>query len=193
MIMSNINKSVQHPYEEFIRNSIMKFNATGFRTITYGERVIDKEEAMEIEARYFAALRSDNRDARLNRLANEVEVNLNLLGATAVEDKLQENVPDTIQKLLEADIHIWMVTGDKMETAETVGLMAGIIKPENKTFYLQSLTQDNFLQKAKIINMEMQKISPGQRISVVFDMSSVGINFFINIRFFVQEQWIPYL
>lgn len=47
--------------------------------------------------------------------------NLQLLGATAIEDKLQDKVPETIETLLRADIKIWILTGDKQETAINIG------------------------------------------------------------------------
>lgn len=49
-----------------------------------------------------------------------MERNLYLLGATAVEDKLQEGVPLVLRDLLKAGINVWMLTGDKMETAENI-------------------------------------------------------------------------
>lgn len=48
--------------------------------------------------------------------------NLQLLGATAIEDKLQDKVPETIETLMKADIKIWILTGDKQETAINIGI-----------------------------------------------------------------------
>lgn len=50
-----------------------------------------------------------------------IEKNLELIGATAIEDKLQDQVPETIAALLKADINIWVLTGDKQETAINIG------------------------------------------------------------------------
>jgi len=58
-----------------------------------------------------------NREARLADIYDQVERNLYLIGVTAVEDKLQENVQDTLFSLREAGIKIWVLTGDKLETA----------------------------------------------------------------------------
>lgn len=55
----------------------------------------------------------NNRDAMLDVVYEEIETDLTLLGATAIEDKLQEGVPETIAKLSEANIKIWVLTGDK--------------------------------------------------------------------------------
>ena len=50
-----------------------------------------------------------------------METNLFLIGATAVEDRLQNGVPETLRDFLKANIKVWMLTGDKMETAENIG------------------------------------------------------------------------
>ncbi|CAM9172907.1 unnamed protein product, partial [Lampetra planeri] len=55
----------------------------------------------------------DGREERLDELYEEIEKDLQLLGATAVEDKLQDGVPQTIEQLAKADIKIWVLTGDK--------------------------------------------------------------------------------
>ena len=57
----------------------------------------------------------------MERVAEQIEKDLILLGATAIEDKLQQGVPDTIQVLLDAGIKIWILTGDKQETAINIG------------------------------------------------------------------------
>jgi phospholipid-transporting ATPase len=51
-----------------------------------------------------------------------------LIGATAVDDKLQEKVPETIAEFLKADIKVWMLTGDKLETAENIAKSCRLIE-----------------------------------------------------------------
>uniref|UniRef100_A0A4W6CSY8 Phospholipid-transporting ATPase n=1 Tax=Lates calcarifer TaxID=8187 RepID=A0A4W6CSY8_LATCA len=68
-----------------------------------------------------AQVAMSDRDAALDRVYEEIENNLMLIGATAIEDKLQDGVPETIAKLAKADIKIWVLTGDKKETAENIG------------------------------------------------------------------------
>lgn len=54
-----------------------------------------------------------NRQEQLDRVYDELEQEMILLGATAIEDKLQDGVPDTIAELAQANIKIWILTGDK--------------------------------------------------------------------------------
>lgn len=59
----------------------------------------------------------EEREERVDTVSAEIEHDLRLLGATAIEDKLQDGVPDTIADLKRAGIKIWVLTGDKLETA----------------------------------------------------------------------------
>jgi len=61
---------------------------------------------------------------------SNLEQDLTLIGATAVEDKLQDEVPETIQDLQMAGIKIWMLTGDKFETAENISFSCKLIKED---------------------------------------------------------------
>ena len=74
---------------------------------------------------------ADERAARvreaLDAAAELIEKDLFLLGATAIEDKLQEGVPDTIHMLQMAGIKVWVLTGDRQETAINIGLSCRLI------------------------------------------------------------------
>jgi phospholipid-translocating ATPase len=59
----------------------------------------------------------EDREERIQTVSAELEYDLRLLGATAIEDKLQDGVPDTIADLKRAGIKVWVLTGDKLETA----------------------------------------------------------------------------
>lgn len=59
----------------------------------------------------------DNREESISAVSEEIEKELVLLGATAIEDRLQDGVPETIADLKEAGIKVWVATGDKLETA----------------------------------------------------------------------------
>jgi P-type E1-E2 ATPase len=62
-----------------------------------------------------------NREEKIDAICEELEVDLTLIGSTAIEDKLQDEVGDTIRCLKEAGIKVWVLTGDKIETAINIG------------------------------------------------------------------------
>ncbi|EKU23250.1 aminophospholipid-transporting p-type atpase [Nannochloropsis gaditana CCMP526] len=63
---------------------------------------------------------------------DKIESNFELLGATAIEDKLQEGVPETIHDLTRAGIKVWMLTGDKEETAVNIGVACNLLEHSTK-------------------------------------------------------------
>ncbi len=64
-----------------------------------------------------ATLALDDREDKVEAISDEMEREVRLLGATAIEDRLQDGVPETIADLRRAGIKIWVATGDKLETA----------------------------------------------------------------------------
>ncbi|KAM9356749.1 phospholipid-transporting ATPase VB [Symphorus nematophorus] len=73
----------------------------------------------------------DNREELIMDTAVQLETNLSLLGATGIEDRLQESVPDTIVALREAGIQVWVLTGDKPETAVNIGYACRLLEEED--------------------------------------------------------------
>lgn len=65
---------------------------------------------------------------------NELEKGFFLIGATAVLDRLQDDVPETIRDLIRANIKVWMLTGDKMETAENIAKSCKLIQDDFELF-----------------------------------------------------------
>lgn len=67
------------------------------------------------------------KDDLLNLLYDEMESDLKYIGSSAIEDLLQEDVPETIQNLMNAGIRVWVLTGDKQETAIEIGKSCNLI------------------------------------------------------------------
>lgn len=82
-----------------------------------------------------------DREAALDRVYEEIENNLMLIGATAIEDKLQDGVPETIEKLAKAEIKIWVLTGDKKETAENIGYSCSLLTDDMQIHYGEDVNE----------------------------------------------------
>ena len=105
------------------------FATRGLRTLALGTRVLDPALAQDWAARYrSAAGLLDGRDAALDALAAEVETNLELVGVTAIEDKLQEGVPAAVATLLACGARVWVITGDKQETAIAIATACRLVR-----------------------------------------------------------------
>ncbi|KAF7563169.1 hypothetical protein G7046_g978 [Stylonectria norvegica] len=122
---------------------IEDFATEGLRTLLYGYRYVDEDSYAQWKQLYREAETSlVDRQERTDEVGAQIEQQLQLAGATAIEDKLQEGVPDTIDKLRRANIKVWMLTGDKRETAINIGHSARVCKPWSEVYILDS-TQGN--------------------------------------------------
>ncbi|KAL8791464.1 MAG: hypothetical protein Q9213_000081 [Squamulea squamosa] len=112
----------------------------GLRTLVVGRRRLSAQQYQDFSAQYKeASLSLQSRDARMARVVREnLEVNLELLGVTGVEDKLQKDVKPSLELLRNAGIKIWMLTGDKVETARCVAVSAKLV---SRTQYIHTITK----------------------------------------------------
>ncbi|KAF9883785.1 hypothetical protein FE257_002815 [Aspergillus nanangensis] len=105
------------------------FATEGLRTLLYGHRFIDEASYNDWKAAYREASTSlVDRQEKIEKVGQQIEEQLELTGATAIEDKLQKGVPEAIDKLRRANIKLWMLTGDKRETAINVGHSCRLVK-----------------------------------------------------------------
>ncbi|KAJ7276325.1 phospholipid-translocating ATPase [Mycena haematopus] len=108
------------------------FANDGLRTLTLAYKVIQEDEYAAWSERYHeATVAMEDREEKIEAISNELEQDLRLLGATAIEDKLQDGVPETIADLKRAGIKIWVATGDKLETAIAIGKSTNLITPDS--------------------------------------------------------------
>ncbi|KAI4765412.1 phospholipid-translocating P-type ATPase [Aureobasidium sp. EXF-3400] len=108
---------------------INDFATEGLRTLLYGYRFLDEQEYLGWKKVYHDATTSlVNRQTMIEDAGEIIERDLDLGGATAIEDKLQKGVPEAIDKLRRANIKMWMLTGDKRETAINIGHSCRLIK-----------------------------------------------------------------
>ncbi|KAF9181025.1 hypothetical protein BGZ50_005755 [Haplosporangium sp. Z 11] len=112
---------------------IEAFSNMGLRTLTLAQRVLDQATYDAWTAKYAEAGKAlDDRAKKMDQVAEEIERDLTLLGATAIEDKLQEGVPDSIAALREGGIKVWVLTGDKLETAINIGFASRLLEKDMK-------------------------------------------------------------
>ncbi|KAF8933604.1 hypothetical protein BGZ58_006244 [Dissophora ornata] len=110
---------------------IEAFSNMGLRTLTLAQRTLDQQTYDAWAAKYAEAGKAlDDRAKKLDQVAEEIEKDLVLIGATAIEDKLQEGVPDSIAALREAGIKVWVLTGDKLETAINIGFASRLLEKD---------------------------------------------------------------
>jgi phospholipid-translocating ATPase len=108
------------------------FANEGLRTLTLAYKVVSEEYYADWSHRYHEATTLlDEREEKIEEVSDELERDLRLLGATAIEDRLQDGVPETIADLKRAGIKIWVATGDKLETAIAIGHSTNLIQKDS--------------------------------------------------------------
>ncbi|KAK5924796.1 hypothetical protein CgunFtcFv8_017378 [Champsocephalus gunnari] len=109
-------------YKEITLKHLEQFATEGLRTLCFAVADVSESSYQQwLEILHRAGTSLQNRALKLEESYELIEKNLQLLGATAIEDKLQDKVPETIETLMKADIKIWILTGDKQETAINIG------------------------------------------------------------------------
>uniref|UniRef100_A0A670ZSB6 Phospholipid-transporting ATPase n=1 Tax=Pseudonaja textilis TaxID=8673 RepID=A0A670ZSB6_PSETE len=131
----------RNPNKQDTEDALNIFANETLRTLCLCYKEISHYEYEAWEKKFMeASLALGNREAALDRVYEEIEQNLILLGATAIEDKLQDGVPETISKLSKADIKIWVLTGDKKETAENIGYSCELLTDETNIHYGEDIS-----------------------------------------------------
>ncbi|KAJ4938344.1 hypothetical protein JOQ06_002964 [Pogonophryne albipinna] len=143
------------------------FAGEGLRTLALAYKDLD-EDYFEIWMKKLISASTviENREDQLAVLYEEIEQGLKLLGATAIEDKLQDGVPETIASLALADIKIWVLTGDKLETAMNIGYSCHMLRDDmNEVFVISGHT---------LLEVQQQLRSAKEQILGLSRVSSAG-------------------
>lgn len=136
--------SSESAYREVTQQHINEYADAGLRTLVLAYRELQEDEYAYFDRKFTAAKNSisADRDEKIEEAADLLERDLILLGATAVEDKLQKGVPECVDKLAQAGIKIWVLTGDKMETAINIGYACSLLRQGMKQITITLETAD---------------------------------------------------
>ncbi|KAF2634031.1 phospholipid-transporting ATPase-like protein [Massarina eburnea CBS 473.64] len=149
-----------NPFTEITLNHLEEYAAEGLRTLCLAMREVPEQEWQEWYKIFNKAQTtvSGNRADELDKASELIEHDLTLLGATAIEDKLQDGVPDTIATLQTAGIKIWVLTGDRQETAINIGMSCKLISEDMSLLIIneetKDATRDNIQKKLHAVNSQ---------------------------------------
>lgn len=132
VIFEHLGKSpTSHRVRELTNDHLEHFAGVGLRTLCLAKKELSEDDYQTWKSEFKKAETSlEDRDAKKDRCYEQIEQNLQLLGATAIEDKLQDNVPQTIANLIAANIKVWVLTGDKLETAINIGYSCELLNDD---------------------------------------------------------------
>lgn len=155
-----------------------EFATEGLRTLLFAHKYISETEYQTWRKVFLDASTSlVDRQERIEDAGELIEQNLDLVGASAIEDKLQKGVPETIEKLRKANIKIWMLTGDKRETAINIAHSARLCRPGSDIFILD-IAKGDLEEQLLSIREELEITSSGSHLVrhtvVVIDGHTLG-------------------
>ncbi|TKY73249.1 putative phospholipid-transporting ATPase 9 [Spatholobus suberectus] len=178
-------------FEEKTKQHIDEYADAGLRTLILAYRELDEEEYNLFNEEFMEAknLVSADREQIVEEISEKIEKDLILLGATAVEDKLQNGVPECIDKLAQAGIKLWVLTGDKMETAINIGFACSLLRQGMKQIIISSDTpetkslekvEDKSVAEAAIKESVIHQLRKGKELLAESDENSEALALIID-------------
>ncbi|KAG7235609.1 hypothetical protein INR49_002419 [Caranx melampygus] len=147
VIYERLSRNSKH--RETTQGALDEFANETLRTLCLCYKDISREEYDAWSRKHEEAqVAAGDRDAALDRVYELIEKDLMLIGATAIEDKLQDGVPETIAKLAKANIKIWVLTGDKKETAENIGYSCSLLTDDMQIHYGEDVNEKLRIRQA---------------------------------------------
>ncbi|KAL3480730.1 hypothetical protein BJX99DRAFT_220170 [Aspergillus californicus] len=164
-----------NPMVELTLQHLEEYASDGLRTLCLAMREIPEDEYQQWYQVFDKAATtvSGNRADELDKAAELIERDLYLLGATAIEDRLQDGVPDTIHTLQTAGIKIWVLTGDRQETAINIGMSCKLISEDMTLLIINEdsalATRDNLTKKLQAVQSQPE----AEQMALVIDGRSL--------------------
>ncbi|CAG9461573.1 unnamed protein product [Pedinophyceae sp. YPF-701] len=129
VIYERLSSKVKQTVAAATREHLQEYGEAGLRTLCLAYAEIPQARFDKWWKTYMAARTSIvGREEKLMEAYDDIETDLVLLGCTAIEDKLQVGVPKTIETLLDGGIKVWVLTGDKLETAVNIGHACNLLR-----------------------------------------------------------------
>jgi len=130
------------------RNHVTSYSLRGLRTLCVAKRQFNHAETESILQKFATAeTLLEEREAALQNIYAQTETDFELLGATAIEDRLQDRVPETIESLRSAGLSVWILTGDKMETAIEIARLCKLLKRTDHLIKIDNATASETLNQ----------------------------------------------
>ncbi|XP_018517728.1 LOW QUALITY PROTEIN: probable phospholipid-transporting ATPase VD [Lates calcarifer] len=149
-IYSHIREQTQKHLDSYARE--------GLRTLCIAKKVLEEEEyEVWLKRQLLAESSIENREELLLESAQRLETNLTLLGTTGIVDRLQEEVPETIEALQKAGIKVWVLTGDKQETAINIAYACKLLCPNDQLLTANCGSKDACAAFLEELKLEVQR------------------------------------
>lgn len=155
VIISSSLKMSNSKVIENTKNCLLNYAREGLRTLTLSYKEISMQEYNNFNSKKTNLLKEGNNINELENLYKLIEDNQILLGGTAIEDHLQDNVEAVLNKFILTGIKVWMLTGDKIDTAKSIAFSCKLITHEFNLFELSENLSYDEISKCLTDNLEI--------------------------------------
>ena len=154
---------------EQTKTILTDFANNGLRTLVFAKLDLAEEFYKRWRKKYDNVPYTDTREQKLDEVAEELEKDLELIGTTAIEDRLQDQVPETIKLLSRAGIKLWVLTGDKQETALNIAYSCLLLNKNMGLFQFDQCNETNIRQALEkyMSDVEAAALEAGQDIGLI--------------------------
>ncbi|KAG0491090.1 hypothetical protein HPP92_007953 [Vanilla planifolia] len=163
-------------------DAVEQYAQLGLRTLCLGWRELHEDEYLEWSIMFKEANSVlIDREWKLAEVCQKLERHLEILGVAAIEDRLQEGVPETIEILRKAGINFWMLTGDKQTTAIQIALSCNFIssEPKGQLLFLNGRTEDEVFRSLEMVLCTM-KISASEPKDLAFVVDGMSLEIILK-------------
>lgn len=177
VILERLND--QNPHVEATLRHLEEYASEGLRTLCLAMREIPEQEYQEWSRIFDKAQTTvgGNRAEELDKASELIEHDFFLLGSTAIEDRLQDGVPETIHTLQQANIKVWVLTGDRQETAINIGMSCKLLSEDMMLLIVNeetaAATRDNIQKKIDAIRTQGDGTIESETLALIIDGKSL--------------------
>jgi phospholipid-transporting ATPase len=168
-----------NPSVEATLQHLEEYASDGLRTLCLAMREVPEDEYQQwIQIHENAATTvGGNRQDELDKASELIEKDFFLLGATAIEDRLQDGVPETIHTLQQAGIKVWVLTGDRQETAINIGMSCKLISEDMSLLIVNqensAATKEDLSKKLQAVQSQLASGGEVEQLALVIDGKSL--------------------
>ncbi|KAK6952907.1 hypothetical protein Daesc_005204 [Daldinia eschscholtzii] len=177
VILERLNEDNPHVEQTLVH--LEEYASEGLRTLCLAMREVPEQEFQEWYSIFDKAQTTvgGTRADELDKAAEIIEHSFYLLGATAIEDRLQDGVPETIHTLQQANIKVWVLTGDRQETAINIGMSSKLLSEDMMLLIVNEedaiSTRDNIQKKLDAIRNNTDGSVEMDALALVIDGKSL--------------------
>ncbi|CAA7033882.1 unnamed protein product [Microthlaspi erraticum] len=172
--MFNVMEEISGDVIEATKEQLHAYSSDGLRTLVVGMRELNDSEFEQWHSSFEAASTAlIGRAGLLRKVAGNIETSLRIVGATAIEDKLQRGVPEAIESLRIAGIKVWVLTGDKQETAISIGFSSRLLTRNMRQIVINSNSLASCRRSLEEANASIASDDESVNVALIIDGTSL--------------------